>query len=85
MDSAKMEDLRINEIFHDLLIKGYRLDVRLYTVMINGLCREAFFDEAYGCTPNAVTYEIIIRALFKNDKNNIAVKLLDEMISRGLL
>jgi pentatricopeptide repeat protein len=37
------------------------------------------------CTPNGVTYEIIIRALFESDRNVKAVKLLREMIARGLL
>jgi len=41
--------------------------------------------EDNGCRPDGVTYEIIIRALFKNDKNDNAVKLLREMIARGLL
>lgn len=34
------------EVFQDLLIKGYQLDVPLYTVMIDRLCREGLFDEA---------------------------------------
>jgi pentatricopeptide repeat domain-containing protein 1 len=60
--SGRLKDAQ--EIFHDLLNKGYHLDVRLYTVMINRLCKEALFDEALsllskmkdnGCTPNAVT------------------------------
>jgi len=41
--------------------------------------------EDSGCTPNAVTYEILIRALFESDRNDKAVKLLREMIVRGLL
>ena len=62
--------------------------------MINGLCKEGFFDEALsllsqmednGCTPDALTYETLIRALFESDKNDKAVKLLREMIARGLL
>ena len=62
--------------------------------MINGLCKEGFFDEALsllskmednGCTPDGVTYEIIIRALFESNRNDNAVKLLREMIARGLL
>ncbi|MCI29343.1 pentatricopeptide repeat-containing protein, partial [Trifolium medium] len=62
-------------------------DVRMNTVMINGLCKEGLFDEALsllsiiednGCTPDAVTYETLIRALFKNDKNEKAVKLIRE-------
>jgi pentatricopeptide repeat domain-containing protein 1/leucine-rich PPR motif-containing protein len=62
--------------------------------MINGLCLKGLFDEAMillskmesnGCIPDAVTYETIIRALFKNDENDKAEKLLREMIARGLL
>jgi pentatricopeptide repeat protein len=41
--------------------------------------------EENGCTPDAVTYEILIRALSEDKKNDKAVKLLHEMISRGLL
>jgi pentatricopeptide repeat protein len=62
--------------------------------MIHGLCLEGLFDEAEsllskmednGCIPNAVTYETIIRALFENDENDKALKLLQEMIGSGLL
>jgi pentatricopeptide repeat domain-containing protein 1 len=41
--------------------------------------------EDNGCIPDVVTYETIIRALFKNDENDKAEKLLREMIARGLL
>jgi pentatricopeptide repeat domain-containing protein 1 len=53
--------------------------------MVNGLCKEALFDEALslvskiednGCTPDTVTYEILIFTLFENDKNDKAVNLL---------
>jgi pentatricopeptide repeat protein len=62
--------------------------------MINGLCFEGLFDEAMallskmkdnGCIPDPVTYETIIRALFENDENYKANKLLCEMIDRGVL
>ncbi|MCI62639.1 pentatricopeptide repeat-containing protein, partial [Trifolium medium] len=38
--------------------------------------------EDNGCTPDAVTYETLIRALSEDDKNDKAEKLLHEMISR---
>jgi pentatricopeptide repeat domain-containing protein 1/leucine-rich PPR motif-containing protein len=38
-----------------------------------------------GCIPDPVTYETIIRALFENDENYKANKLLCEMIDRGVL
>ena len=66
----------------------------MHNVMINGLCKEGLLDEALfvlfemednGCTPDIVTYETLIRALFENDKNDKAEKLLCEMLSRGLL
>jgi pentatricopeptide repeat protein len=42
--------------------------------------------EDSGCTPDAVTYETLIRALFESGKNDKAVKfLLHEMFARGLL
>jgi len=40
--------------------------------------------EDNGCTPDAVTYETLIRALFESDRNDKTVKLLREMIARGL-
>ncbi|QHO12271.1 Pentatricopeptide repeat-containing protein [Arachis hypogaea] len=61
---------------------------------IDGLCKEGLFEEALalmskmednGCLPNAVTFEIVIRALFENGENDMAEKLLREMIARGLL
>ena len=62
--------------------------------MINGLCKQGLLDEALamlskmedkGCIPNAVTFEILICALFEKDGNDKAEKLLHEMIARGLL
>ena len=61
--------------------------------MINGLCKEGLFDEALAlkskleenhCFPDAVTFETIIRALFKKNRNIEAEKLLREMRARGL-
>ncbi|KAL5173797.1 putative pentatricopeptide repeat-containing protein, mitochondrial [Glycine soja] len=82
------------EVFQHLLIKGYHLDIRTYTVMISGFCKAGLFDEALallskmednGCIPNAITFDIIICALFEKDENDKAEKLLREMIARGLL
>ncbi|RYR57100.1 hypothetical protein Ahy_A05g022831 isoform A [Arachis hypogaea] len=65
-----------------------------YTIMIKGLCKEGLFEEALallsesednGCLPNIVTFETVIRALFEKDENDMAEKLLWEMIARGLL
>ncbi|QHO43235.1 Pentatricopeptide repeat-containing protein [Arachis hypogaea] len=62
------------EIFQDLSMKGYRPNVRTYTIMINGFCKEGLLHEALelfskmednGCLPDAVTYEITIRTLFE--------------------
>jgi pentatricopeptide repeat protein len=64
------------------------------TVIIDGLCKEGFFDEASslvsimernGCTPDAVTYRTLIHALSTNGMNDKAVKLQREMIARCLL
>jgi pentatricopeptide repeat protein len=82
------------EIFQDLLIKGYNVTIWTYNIMINGLCLEGLFDDAMtllskmednGCIPDAVTYQTIIYALFENDENYKAEKLLREMVARGLL
>ena len=62
--------------------------------MINGLCKEGYLDEALSlmslmednnCTPDTVTYETLVRALFENGENDEAVKLLREMIDKGLM
>ena len=62
--------------------------------MIQGFCDNDLFDKALallskmednGCIPNAKTYEIIILSLFEKDENDMAEKLLREMIARGLL
>ena len=62
--------------------------------MINGLCKEGLFNEAITllskmednhCLPNGISFEIIIRALFENNFNDKAEKLIHEMIARGLL
>lgn len=81
----------MQRVFQDLLIKGYHLNVCTYTVIINGLCKEGLFDEAQskmennGCIPDAITFEILIRAFFEEDENDKADKLLCEMIAKGLL
>ncbi|XP_057444386.1 pentatricopeptide repeat-containing protein At1g62930, chloroplastic-like [Lotus japonicus] len=41
--------------------------------------------EDNGCVSDAVTYETIIRVLFRKNENDKAQKLLHEMIARGLL
>lgn len=62
--------------------------------MINGLCKEGLFGEALallsemedsGCIPNAITYEVIIRAFFEKCENDKAEKFLCEMMVKGLL
>ncbi|KAL5142859.1 Nucleolar protein 56 [Glycine soja] len=81
------------EVFQDLLTKGYHLNVYTYNVMINGHCKQGLLEEALtmlskmednGCIPNAFTFETIIIALFKKDENDKAEKLLRQMIARGL-
>ncbi|XP_027357432.1 putative pentatricopeptide repeat-containing protein At3g16710, mitochondrial [Abrus precatorius] len=83
------------DTFEDLLVKGYHLNVRSYNVVISGLCREGLLDEALalksrmedsGYSPDdAVTFEIIIRALFEKHEHGKAEKLLLDMVARGLL
>jgi hypothetical protein len=47
------------------------------------------FDKGYtfdnSCIPNAITYETFISSLLKRDKNDYAVKLLPEIIAKGVL
>ncbi|XLT47490.1 hypothetical protein HN873_040094 [Arachis hypogaea] len=83
-----------SKFFQLLLINNYCLDVVTYNTMIRGLSKEGLIDEAMvlfskmkenSCLPNAATYETLIRALLVRNKNEQAVKLLREMISKGLL
>jgi len=41
--------------------------------------------EDNGCVPNAITFEIIICALFEKDETDKAKSFLREMVIRGLL
>ncbi|KAI9113682.1 hypothetical protein K1719_014933 [Acacia pycnantha] len=70
----------VEEIFQNLLIKGCCPNVKTYTIMISGLCRDGLLDEAVSllskmegndCLPDVVTFSTIISALLKN--NEIAV------------
>lgn len=66
----------------------------MYNVMVNELCKEGLFDDAMsllsemednGCTPDVVTFQTLIYALFESNKNDKVVELLREMIASGLL
>ncbi|XLS59095.1 hypothetical protein HN51_008850 [Arachis hypogaea] len=57
------------EIFQDLPVRGYHLDVQTYNIMINSLSREDLFEDALAllskmehddCIPDAVSFESII-------------------------
>jgi pentatricopeptide repeat protein len=89
---GRLEDAE--KVFEDLLVNGYNLDVYTYTIMIHGFRNKGLFDEALtmlskmednSCILNAATYEIMIPSLFDKDENDMAEKLLCEMIARGLL
>ncbi|QHO13349.1 Pentatricopeptide repeat-containing protein [Arachis hypogaea] len=82
------------EIFQDFCVIGCPPNVRAYNIKIDGLCKKGLFKEALtqlsemehnGCLPNAVTFVTVIHALFEKDENDMAEKLLREMIARGLL
>ncbi|CAI8583689.1 unnamed protein product [Vicia faba] len=77
------------EVFKILLTNDYHVNV-----CIKGLCKEGLFDETLallskmednGCIPNVITYEIVIQAVLRKGKKNMAVRLLCEMSARGLL
>ncbi|XP_020207071.1 uncharacterized protein LOC109792104 [Cajanus cajan] len=60
--------------------------------MISGFCKESLFDEVLTMLSmmedfgsDVVTNEIIIYALFKENENHMAEKLLRIVIARGLL
>lgn len=62
--------------------------------MINGLCKEGLLDEALtllanmkdnGCIPNAITFEVMIHALFEKDENDKTEELLSEIVARVFL
>ncbi|KAL4374981.1 hypothetical protein HN51_008821 [Arachis hypogaea] len=82
------------EIFQDFCVIGCPINMRAYNIKIDGLCKKGLFEEALtqlsemehnGCLPNAVTFVTVIHALFERDDNDMAEKLLREMIARGLL
>jgi len=59
--------------------------------MINGLCKEGLLDDALsllsqmednGCMADAVTFEIITRALFEKNETDEVDKFLVKMITR---
>nr|GMC78826.1 putative pentatricopeptide repeat-containing protein At1g12700, mitochondrial [Ipomoea batatas]GMD44334.1 putative pentatricopeptide repeat-containing protein At1g12700, mitochondrial [Ipomoea batatas]GME18830.1 putative pentatricopeptide repeat-containing protein At1g12700, mitochondrial [Ipomoea batatas] len=80
-------------VFNGLISKGRRLDVNTYNVMINGLCRGGFLDEALellrkmeknDCLPNTVTYNVILQEFVREKKCHEANLLLDEMVGKGI-
>nr|XP_012567408.1 pentatricopeptide repeat-containing protein At1g62680, mitochondrial-like [Cicer arietinum] len=81
-------------LVNDIQGQGYQLTVWTYNIMINGFCKDWLFDEALallsrmednGCIPDIVSYETIIYALFEQNERDKAEKLLQKMISRGLI
>jgi len=45
---CKAERLKnAQEVFHNLLIKGYLPNVYMFNIMINGLCKEGLLDDAF--------------------------------------
>lgn len=61
-------------VFRDFLIKDYRIDIKMYIILINEFCKEDLFDEALcllskveenDCVLNAITFEIIIHVLIE--------------------
>nr|GMD95861.1 putative pentatricopeptide repeat-containing protein At1g12700, mitochondrial [Ipomoea batatas] len=80
-------------VFNDLISKGRRLNVKTYNVMINGLCRGGFLDEALellrkmeknDCLPDTVTYNVILQEFVREKKWHEANLLLDEMVGKGI-
>nr|GLL49839.1 putative pentatricopeptide repeat-containing protein At1g12700, mitochondrial [Ipomoea trifida] len=80
-------------VFNGLISKGRRLDVNTYNVMINGLCRGGFLDEALellrkmeknDCLPDTVTYNVILQEFVREKKCHEANLLLDEMVGKGI-
>ncbi|KAK7386624.1 hypothetical protein VNO78_26958 [Psophocarpus tetragonolobus] len=60
----------------------------------SGLYKEGLLGEALamkskmeenGCFPDAITFEVIICALLEKDENDMAEKLLREMIAKGIV
>ncbi|KAL1318445.1 hypothetical protein AAHE18_15G206600 [Arachis hypogaea] len=81
------------ESFQDFSVIDCPPNVRAYNIKIDGLCKKGLFEEALtqllemehnGCLPNVVTFVTVIHALFEKDENDMAEKLLREMIARGL-
>jgi len=62
--------------------------------MINGLCKEGLLDDALtlfsqmednGCMASAVTFDIVIHALFEKNETDEAKKSFLKIITRHLL
>ncbi|MFQ6671459.1 hypothetical protein Gotur_036008 [Gossypium turneri] len=70
MACAKLGILKLERIFHELSVNGFKPDVYTYVIMINGFCEEGLPDEAYqlfrsmgdnDCLPDRRCYNVIIQ------------------------
>ncbi|GAA0153531.1 hypothetical protein LIER_43235 [Lithospermum erythrorhizon] len=84
-------DLMAAERLICLPAKGLCPDVKTYTAMIEGFCREVIEEakdllenmEQSGCLPNSVTYNVIIWGCLKYGSKPDAMTYLKEMAKRG--
>ena len=67
-------------------------NVRTYTIMLKGLCKEGLIEEASeifekmdgsGCSPNNHTYNTIIQRLLQHNETSKAMKYLEIMVDKG--
>ncbi|KAL0377026.1 UNVERIFIED_CONTAM: hypothetical protein Scaly_0820200 [Sesamum calycinum] len=94
MDYARMENLRLQEIFFNgIPSKGLQPSIHMYKTITGLLCEEGIIEEAKcllkemeksGCAPDSVTYEVIIKGLLNRNEFSEAKAFLDEMRRRGL-
>lgn len=73
-------------------MKSFEPDVIMFTTLINGLCKKGQVNETHnllqemlvkGCSLDATTYNILIKAALNNDEELVAIVLLREMRESG--
>ena len=90
-NASKVDDAW--ELFCSLPLRGVKLNVKTYTVMISGLCKKGSLSEAGmlfrkmgedGIVPNDCTYNTLIRAHLRGGGDlATSAKLIEEMKSCG--
>ena len=79
------------EIFNCLLAKGLQPDIKTYTIMIKGFCKEGLIDKASELlekmdgnhfSPDDRTYNTIIQGLLQQNETTKALELVKIMVDK---